>query len=332
MQNTLKASQQGQAKIKEAREAKGWTIDSHRWLEEASKVLEPNWQVGDYLPEGISFGTWSRFLGAKHRINAPAFKAYCQVLELNWEEIVDTHPTEISEPNQTSDFTYFLVFSGTLKKEVDRQRAEAIVAHLQQLVEDPFLTLQRIKPGSVVLVLKGSQEGFEVIEALFNSGQLTEILGLHLEEVGVESTITAPVNLSQWLQNNFVETLEVGWRTIKEIFGGRQPAFRSWRSSAVEQTKLIDLGTDGVVALVVGLTPEADGEIDIRLGVYPTGSRTELPENLKLIVLDAGEPVEEVTARSGDDGIVQPLSGSPGDEFSVRLVIGDVSITENFVI
>ncbi len=89
---TLKASRLGIARIKQARKEKGWTLYDHRWLIEASKVLEPhtNWELAEELVRGISEGTWKRW-GQGKSINAPAFKAYSEVLGLNWEEIVEQH-------------------------------------------------------------------------------------------------------------------------------------------------------------------------------------------------------------------------------------------------
>lgn len=85
---TLKASNQGLESIKQARKAKGWTVYDPRWLEEASRVLGVSWQEYEVLAEGISEGTWKRFL-AGTPITTNAFKAYCQVLGLNWEVVVD---------------------------------------------------------------------------------------------------------------------------------------------------------------------------------------------------------------------------------------------------
>lgn len=93
---TLKASKDGVAKIKQAREDKKWTVDSPKWLEHASKIVDPSCNV---LAEGISEGTWRRFLCGKNPINANAFRAYCQVLGLNWEEVVDvTNPEDPNTP------------------------------------------------------------------------------------------------------------------------------------------------------------------------------------------------------------------------------------------
>jgi WD40 repeat protein len=85
---TIGASQQGLAKIKQARKEKGWIKDDHRWLEEASKSLDSNWQEDSPYAPGISYGTWTRFLTGKP-INTRAFKAFCAVLNLDWEEIVN---------------------------------------------------------------------------------------------------------------------------------------------------------------------------------------------------------------------------------------------------
>ncbi|WP_414545427.1 helix-turn-helix domain-containing protein, partial [Nostoc sp. CCY0012] len=86
---TLKASQQGLASIKQARSEKAWSVDDFRWIELASEVLGVSWQEHGVLSVGVSEGTWKRFLAGKQAINAEAFKAYCQVLGLNWEEVVE---------------------------------------------------------------------------------------------------------------------------------------------------------------------------------------------------------------------------------------------------
>jgi len=86
---TLKASTQGLKRIKQARREKGWNVDDPSWLEEASRVLGTDWEAVGYLAEGISEGTWKRFLAGKRPITAEAFRAYSEVLGLNWQEISD---------------------------------------------------------------------------------------------------------------------------------------------------------------------------------------------------------------------------------------------------
>jgi predicted NACHT family NTPase len=93
---TLKASEQGLARIKQARREKGWTIEDPRWLVQASQELEPNrtWTEDGLYANNISLPTWRRFLAGRERIKANAFKSYCKVLGLNWEEIVDRGSNE----------------------------------------------------------------------------------------------------------------------------------------------------------------------------------------------------------------------------------------------
>jgi WD40 repeat protein len=95
--SSLKASPQGLTRIKQARVKKGWAVDDFRWLQSASKVLDTAWEEDSVLALGISPGTWKRFLAGKFPINTEAFKAYCQVLELNWEEVVEQNEDTITD-------------------------------------------------------------------------------------------------------------------------------------------------------------------------------------------------------------------------------------------
>ncbi|MFB8791799.1 MAG: hypothetical protein U7123_23885 [Potamolinea sp.] len=95
---TLKASEQGKKRIQQARNDKGWTVDDHRWLVEASRILEPdrNWEVNsEPFANGVSEGSWKGFLynSRKKGILTKTFKAYCQVLELPWEEVREVSKT-----------------------------------------------------------------------------------------------------------------------------------------------------------------------------------------------------------------------------------------------
>ena len=86
---TFKASAAGRAQIKQARLEQGWPINDFRWLEAASRILGTDWEATGVLAAGISEGTWKRFLTGKVAINANAFKAYCEVLGLSWQSVVD---------------------------------------------------------------------------------------------------------------------------------------------------------------------------------------------------------------------------------------------------
>lgn len=102
---TLKASNLGLAKIKQARKAKGWTIDDYRWLELASQFLGVSWSETGYFAYGISEGTWKGFLYGKYAINADGFKAFCQALGLSWQDVVEGYGQQ--DWGEASDVSQF---------------------------------------------------------------------------------------------------------------------------------------------------------------------------------------------------------------------------------
>lgn len=154
------------------------------------------------------------------------------------------------------------------------------------------------------------------------------------------------VNLSQWLVNVF----EDSWQTVESLLNpeGLNLAWRfrsgnntitsndATSDSTISRAKLIDLGVqiaNQPVTLIVDFTSVAKPRKDILLQVHPSGSRTYLPPALQLIVLDeTGLIFLEVQARSADNYIQLQFSGLPGEQFSVKIALGEASITENFVI
>jgi len=62
------------------------------------KKITPEIESGELKAQGISYGTFSRFLSSKP-INTRAFKAYCKVLGLNWEEIKEYPPQSARKKN-----------------------------------------------------------------------------------------------------------------------------------------------------------------------------------------------------------------------------------------
>ncbi|QLE55546.1 ATP-binding protein [Nostoc sp. TCL26-01] len=87
---SLKLSQTGLEIVKQARKERGWTIDNPSWLEAASQIIEPelNWENAEVFAAGVSLPTWKRFLRGDG-IDASVFKAFCQVLDLNWSEVIE---------------------------------------------------------------------------------------------------------------------------------------------------------------------------------------------------------------------------------------------------
>lgn len=166
-----------------------------------------------------------------------------------------------------------------------------------------------------------------------------------------QATVTEPpadytkVDLSQWINNIF----DTGWQTLETLFNSAEPelsfAFRSADSAvldeelsdtSIKRAKLIDLGMQLVgnsVALIVELTPQSHNRRHVLLQVHPTGNQIYLPPLLQLTVLDEfGLVFLEAQARSADNYIQLQFNGLPGEQFSVKVALGDASIMEDFMI
>ncbi len=142
------------------------------------------------------------------------------------------------------------------------------------------------------------------------------------------------INLKQWFENIF----EAGWQEISALLDA-EPANLDWsfRSACdVVQGKLIDLGRQlpgQAVVLVVALALKHLQEMDITVEVHPSSGQDYLPPNLQLQVLDEDRAaVMEAQARSENKNIQFNFSGEPGERFSVKVALGNVSVIEDFVI
>jgi len=164
----------------------------------------------------------------------------------------------------------------------------------------------------------------------------------------VPSTSQMRVNLSRWLDNIF----EAGWQSLEALSSteATKLALLSIRSVellreeiyytdnptiAVSGGKLIDLGVRLAgqrVVLSIKLIPKTERSVGIRLRVYPTGGQLCLPPSLQLSAWDESGTCLQTQARSIDNWIQLEFSGEKGERFSAKVALGDVSVTEDFVI
>lgn len=144
------------------------------------------------------------------------------------------------------------------------------------------------------------------------------------------------VKLKQWLENIF----EAGWQEVETLLDTQSanPALstRSKTGAFLSRGKLIDFGklvTNRTVVLIVTLPSDNEQEMDIIVEVHPTNGEHYLPQNLHLMVLDfEGVSVMEAQTRSSNKNIQFEFSCEVGERFSVKLTLGEINITENFVI
>lgn len=171
-----------------------------------------------------------------------------------------------------------------------------------------------------------------------------------LYERKLESAIAAAtqnpplLNLGTWFQQIF----ESGWQSLEGFlntnsdrlafsFRQRKSVVIEARTVVVEGIKLIDLGMElenQSVALLIGLAPETEQRVGIRVQLYPAGGQTYLPANIRLALLShSGTILQEYRARVQDSLIqLKRFSCPVGKSFSIQVSINDFSITEAFAI
>ncbi|MBD2681533.1 DUF1822 family protein [Nostoc paludosum FACHB-159] len=154
----------------------------------------------------------------------------------------------------------------------------------------------------------------------------------------LDSSSQNVANLKRWLENIF----ESSWSTIESIFL-TEPAwqFRSTEKglkNSVERAKLIDFGIKAnreSVGIVVKVSHDESNFDDMKIIVelHPTNGQEYLPSSLHVMILDEEETaVMEAKAKNDNKKISLEFNAAVGDNFSVKIVLGDVSVIENFLI
>jgi transcriptional regulator with XRE-family HTH domain len=176
---------------------------SEEELERVKKAFDRTGWTQDYLAGSVKCTrqTVNKFLAGKY-IDKRFFEALCSELNLRVADIADLESEEgqlntsvsingnreqslatlTQKPTETDEEKVSFSILGTASK-VDLPKLKALVAHLQRITGDTSIEIVDIEKGSIRLILEGSQESLEQIEALFKSGELTEVEGIPVEDV-----------------------------------------------------------------------------------------------------------------------------------------------------
>ncbi|MEO1377592.1 MAG: DUF1822 family protein, partial [Cyanobacteria bacterium J06635_10] len=155
----------------------------------------------------------------------------------------------------------------------------------------------------------------------------------------MDNTAKAVQNLSLWFENAFNE----GWQSVDDLLSLTDTTAFQFRSDSVlnevcvKGAKLIDLGIqleNKSVVLLIGLSPQIDNKVGIRVQLYPAFGENYLPASMKLTLLsESGKSLQSVESRSYDNYIQLKRFKLPlGKFFSIQVAFNDIKIKENFVL
>ncbi|MCG9893440.1 MAG: pentapeptide repeat-containing protein [Thermosynechococcaceae cyanobacterium MS004] len=166
MAATFRASIKGLQIIDEARRKKGWAKSEKAWADLSF----------------TSVPTLKRFW-AGVAIQATIFKDICKEVGISdWESIADFEEKD-ELTNQVSSKRKLSILLEANFEGTDKELYDQTIKYIQKLVNDPTIRIVSIEEGSIKLVLDGSPEGLKRIEALFESGRLTEVSGISVLDV-----------------------------------------------------------------------------------------------------------------------------------------------------
>ncbi len=289
----------------------------------------PQWVGNYYLAVEINLSeSWLRICG---------YTTHPSLKEIAKHDFTDeTYTIPIQE--LTEDLTSMLV--GIELFPSQKPAVEALPMLSQTEIEGLFKIFNQSNPYSPRLDVPFSQWG-----TFINDHRLRKKLYQQQQSQNTVTEITqtitnTAINLGKWFDSVF----EGGWQSLDTLLtqdsGNLAFAFRQGnvaREFTIEGAKIIDLGMqlgNQSVALLIGLTPEQDNKIGIRIQLYPTREETYLPANLRLILLSrSGKVLQQLESRTQDNLIQLKRFTCPmGKKFTIQVALQNFSITEDFAV
>ena len=160
----------------------------------------------------------------------------------------------------------------------------------------------------------------------------------HLAQLRQEQTNPSEtIKLTRWLADIF----EAGWQTVETLYGNSAIAYNlrsfSEEEGVTQRVQLIDLGMQlnhQQLVLFVSIIAENDRDVKIRVRLHPPEGQNYLPPNVHLILIsESGEVLQQVESRLQDNWIqLSRFTGTVGEQFTIQIALGDVTVTKHFQI
>ncbi len=213
----------------------------------------------------------------------------------------------------------------------DNLQLQAIVKRLGSVLEKPLI-VQKIEAGSTLMAFESDRSEYDRIEQLYRLGSLEDLLKVTISDLGQISQDAVLIYVRQMYESIFGEGYQPVGLVLTRNQRNRSRSSNQENLEFVERAKLINLGANQSVILGIQLTPK-DEEIDTKIWIYPSGNIVCLPVDLEITLLDEFQnPIPQLHKKTGstDNAILLTFSLDPGERFSLKLLLGDVSVTEKF--
>lgn len=160
----------------------------------------------------------------------------------------------------------------------------------------------------------------------------------HSHESTENTMLAEPaIALSQW----FAQMFTCGWQSLDSAIATKHLAY-SFRTSGrcqftVEGVKLLDLGMqlgDRACALLIGITPETEDKVSIRVQLHPAGTDYYLPTNICLTLLSKSDRILQEFRARGHDELIQlkRFTCKRGSKFRIKVALDGFKIVEDFIV
>lgn len=151
------------------------------------------------------------------------------------------------------------------------------------------------------------------------------------------------INLSQWLDRP--ENIgDSGFQILNDFLSNQPerqvyrfavaPRFRGMEEVLVSVTGVKEIQLAGHdLALIISCQQQTEPSKEILLRLHSASDENYLPPEVKLMVLDEAENIFlEAQARSKDNWIQLKFRGDTGDNFTIKIALGDEVFTQTSVV